>query len=202
MVRTASIVSAVLVTLGTAVSAAAQTPARPAGRPERNDLRTQIYVMEGALARAVMFGAQQVNREIRSVSPELFSLAGDAQARGVYLDGYGVFFDVGVPVLRQSMLWSFRFFDDERTLRDTISVLKRQLAAVRDAGERRDLELTIQSLELRLPNVPRSTDPQAKPAGGQLVTPEAAPPATPSATTGGAAAGAASASAASPEARR
>jgi hypothetical protein len=200
MVRTASIVSAVFVTLATAASAAAQAP----GRPERSDLRTQIYVMEGALARAVMFGAQQVNREIRSVSPELFSLAGDAQARGVYLDGYGVFFDVGVPVLRQSMLWSFRFFDDERTLRDTISVLRRQLAGVRDAGERRDLELTIQSLELRLPNTPRSADPQAKPAGGvtgQMVTPEAAPPA-PSTAPGGAAGGAPSPAAVSSEARR
>jgi hypothetical protein len=152
MVRTATTLATSCAIVLTAAAAMAQATA-PSGS-ERSDLRHQIYVMEGALARAVMFGAQQVNRQIRSVSPELFSLAGDAQARGVYLEGYGVFFDVGVPVLRQSMLWTFRMFDDESVLRDTISVLKRQLAGIRDAGERRDLELTIQSLELRLPNRP------------------------------------------------
>lgn len=152
MVRTASTLATSCAIVLAAATAMAQSPAP--SRSERSDLRHQIYVMEGALARAVMFGAQQVNRQIRSISPELFSLAGDAQARGVYLEGYGVFFDVGVPVLRQSMLWTFRMFDDESVLRDTISVLKRQLAGIRDANERRDLELTIQSLELRLPNRP------------------------------------------------
>jgi hypothetical protein len=197
MFRSASIVSAFFVTL-VAVPVGAQAPA-PAARVERSDLRHQIYVMEGALARAVMFGAQQVNRQIRSVSPELFSLSGDAQARGVYLDGYGVFFDVGVPVLRQSMLWSLRFLDDDRMWRDTIAVLKRQLATVRDAGERRDLELTIQSLEMRLPNNPVPSDSLAKPAAGvgaQMVTPQAQPtapaPADPAVAQPGA----------SPEARR
>ena len=45
-------------------------------------------------------------------------LSGEPQARGVYLDGYGVFFDVGVPILQQSMVWSLRTMleqdDDER----------------------------------------------------------------------------------------
>lgn len=167
--------SAVIVAL--AAPAAAQTPAP---RPERNDLRHQIYVMEGALARAVQFGAQQVNREIRNISPDMFSLAGEAQARGVYLEGYGVFFDVGVPVLRQSMLWSFRVFEDDRVLRDTISTLKRQVAGVRDPAERRNLELTIQSLELRLPNAPRSVESLAQPAGSSpRIAPDSVPTPTP-----------------------
>jgi hypothetical protein len=185
MVRTASVGSAVIVTLLTAASAAAQVGAPAAARSERNDLRHQIYVMEGALARAVQFGAQQINREIRSVSPELFSLAGEAQARGVYLEGYGVFFDVGVPVLRQSMIWSFRQLveQDDRVLRDTISILKRQLAGMRDPGERRNLEITIQSLELRLPATPRGAESMAQPASGvsaAMIAPDGMmPPAPP-----------------------
>ena len=132
-------------------SATAQTPGT-ASRINRNDLRHQIYVMEGALARAVQFGALQVNREMRSFSPELFSLAGEAQARGVYLEDYGVFFDVGVPILRQSMMWSFRTIveHDARSTQDTINVLKRTLGSLRDAAERRALENTIARLEASL----------------------------------------------------
>jgi hypothetical protein len=167
MVRTASVVS-VVVTLSLAVSAAAQTPPPANVRAERSDLRHQIYVMEGALARAVQFGAQQVNREIRSVSPELFSLAGEAQARGVYLEGYGIFFDVGVPVLRHSMLWSFRTMaaQDDRVLRDTIAVLKRQVAGMRDQIEKRNLEITISRLELNLPDAPPAVESLAQPMAG------------------------------------
>jgi hypothetical protein len=132
-------------------SATAQTPGT-ASRINRNDLRHQTYVMEGALARAVQVGARQVNREMRSFSPELFSLAGEAQARGVYLADYGVFFDVGVPILRQSMMWSFRTIveQDARSTRDTINVLKRMLGSVRDVAERRTLENTIARLEASL----------------------------------------------------
>ena len=93
--------------LAVAGPAAAQeaAPAATAPRPlDHTELRHQIFVMEGALSRAVEFGASQLNRELRSVAPEMFLLAGDAQARGIYLEGYGIFFDVAVPMLRQSML--------------------------------------------------------------------------------------------------
>lgn len=182
MVRTASVAS-VIVPFVIAVSAAAQTPAPANLRAERSDLRHQIYVMEGALARAVQFGAQQVNREIRTVSPELFSLAGEAQARGVYLEGYGVFFDVGVPVLRQSMLWSFRTMaeQDDRVMRDTIAALKRQLGGMRDPIEKRNLEITISRLELQLPDAPRAVESlaQATGVGSTMMSPETTPAPTP-----------------------
>src|SRR5262245_2771966 len=88
----------------------AQEPAKPV---DLSDLRHHIYVMEGALARAVNFGASRLTREVRTVMPDVFVLAGEAQARGVYLDGYGVFFDVEVPMLRQSMMWSLRTMMDQ-----------------------------------------------------------------------------------------
>ena len=45
-----------------------------------NDMRHHLYVMEGALARAVDYGAKALNRELLAVMPGLFMLAGEAQA--------------------------------------------------------------------------------------------------------------------------
>ncbi|HYU80910.1 MAG TPA: hypothetical protein VEK56_18115 [Vicinamibacterales bacterium] len=154
-------------------SAAAQTPAAA----PRGDLRHQIYVMEGALTRAVLFGAQQVNREIRNASPDFFSIAGDAQARGVYLEGYGVFFDVGVPILRQSVMWSFRQFQqDDKTLRTAISALKDQLSTIRDQAKRHDVEIAISRLELQLAPAAAPAAVAAPPSGAaETLAPGAQP---------------------------
>ena len=74
----------VLSALVVAMPAAAQEAAAP--KPVNlNDMRHHIYVMEGALARAVDYGAKALNREILAVMPGVFMLAGEAQARGVYL---------------------------------------------------------------------------------------------------------------------
>jgi hypothetical protein len=152
---------------------AAQTPApEQAPRINTGDLRHQIFVMEGALARAVQFGALQVNREMRSVSPELFSLAGDTSARGVYLDDYGVYFDVGVPILRPSMVWSFKqiYERDDRQTREAINELKRLATADigRVPANRRALDMAIAQLEARLePGMPGMTPGLGAPVAQQ-----------------------------------
>jgi hypothetical protein len=149
----------------------------------RADLRHLIYVMEGALVRAVQFGAQQVNREIRGLSPDIFTIAGDADARGVYLDGFGVFFDVGVPILRQSVMWGFRTLQqDEQVTRELIAYLRKQVQAERDPGQRRTLDLMIRNLELQLPT-PGSRVVSGDTLGGATVAGLSAQPvAEPSAT--------------------
>lgn len=122
----------------------------PAPRPaDRSELRHQIYVMEGALSRAVEFGASRLNRELRTVAPEMFLLAGDAQARGVYLEGYGIFFDVAVPMLRQSMMWSLRMMlqQDTTSTKNAIAELRRYVQTATDPAERRSLESAIARLE-------------------------------------------------------
>jgi hypothetical protein len=134
---------------GAAATRAQDSPARPA---DRSQLRHQIYVMEGALSRAVEFGAQTLNREIRAVMPEAFVLAGQARARGVYLDGYGIFFDVEVPIMRQSMIWSLRTMLDQDA-----AGLQKALADIRSiadkattAAERQQLERAISRIEIQL----------------------------------------------------
>jgi hypothetical protein len=161
--------------------AAAQTQTQ-APRIATGDLRHHIFVMEGALQRAVQFGALQVNREMRSVSPELFGLAGDTSARGVYLEDYGVYFDVGVPVLRPSMLWSWQRLQ-EREVRDTrelIEEFKRFSATERDPAKRRAFDAMVTRLEATLQPAGGSAMPTLGPqvgnssgtVGAQVALPE------------------------------
>jgi hypothetical protein len=158
MIRTPCLVVPAVVLVMAASTATAQPPMpssdtqAPAVRqPDRSDLRRHIYVMEGALARAVSFGAQQLTREIRSVVPEMIALSGEPQARGVYLEGYGVFFDVGVPILHQSMVWSLRTMigQDGKGLAEALNVLK-QGAREADGARRVALENAIARLEVHL----------------------------------------------------
>ncbi len=136
-----------------AVPALAQTPTAAPKSPATNDLRHHIYVMEGALARAVDYGAKQLNREILAVMPGVFMLEGEARARGVHLDGYGVFFDVRVPMMRQSMVWSMRMMMEQGDAQTQASIIeiRRSLQGVTDPQTRASLERLLKQLERQAP---------------------------------------------------
>ena len=177
----------VMVALAGAAPGWAQDAPPQGGRAlDRSELRHQIYVMEGALSRAVEFGAQRLNRELRTVAPEMFLLAGDAQARGVYLDGYGVFFDVAVPMLRQSMMWSLRMMlqqDDAGTKR-AIAELRRHIQTETDAARRQNLEAAMARLEAQATPfantrpAPTVTLPSPGVSSAAMVRPDAPAPST------------------------
>lgn len=114
-----------------------------------NDMRHHIYVMEGALARAVDYGAKALNREILAVMPGLFMLAGQAQARGVYLDGYGVYFDVQVPMMRQSMMWSVRTMLDQDNVAAQMAIndMRKIGQSISDPASRAAFERSLKQLE-------------------------------------------------------
>jgi hypothetical protein len=150
----------VVIALGVAAPVLGQDAPTPPRSIDFVELRHQIYVMEGALSRAVEFGAQQLNRELRTVAPDMFLLAGQAQARGVYLEDYGVFFDVEVPMLRESMMWSLRMMleQDDATTRAAVADLRRHLQTVTDPAARASLEQALRRLEsqaLPITNLPR-----------------------------------------------
>ncbi len=131
-------------------------PQAPAAAPKPlnlGDLRHHIYVMEGALARAVDYGAKQLNREILAVMPGVFMLEGEARARGVHLDGYGVFFDVRVPMMRQSMVWSLRMMldQDDAQTQASISEIRKYMQGVTDPATRANLERALKQLERQAP---------------------------------------------------
>lgn len=144
-----------------APSAIAPPPAPP--RPiNMGDIRHHIYVMEGALARAVDYGAKQLNREILSVMPGVFMLEGDARARGVHLDGYGVFFDVRVPMMRQSMMWSLRMMMDQGDAANEAAIndIRKSMAGITDPATRASLEKAVRQLERQgAATRPRANEP-------------------------------------------
>jgi len=140
--------------IGAAALAAVATTAtaQPAATPTPQDqLRHQIYLMEGMLARAVTSGAARLNSQFRAVMPDMVVVAGDSNARGFHLDGYGVFFDVEVPVLRQSMMWSLRTMldQDQQGASEALASL-RALVATTSGPDRAVAEDAIRRLELQL----------------------------------------------------
>ena len=86
----------------------ARTAPDAAPREQQVQVRYNIFVMEGVLERAVQHGADRLSLQVRRVMPDTLLISGEAQARGFRLDGYGVFFDVAVPVMRQTFAWSMR----------------------------------------------------------------------------------------------
>jgi hypothetical protein len=149
MTRNGSLFGAALVAALATVAQAQTAP--PAGPGRAANLRHQIYLMEGALARAVNFGAASLNQEIRAVMPDMMVLAGESTARGFHLDGYGVFFDVEVPVLRQSMLWGLRTMldQDQQGVSDALTALRR-FVATSNGPERASAEAALRRLEAQI----------------------------------------------------
>jgi hypothetical protein len=153
-------------TVPPAQAPAIESPA-PAPKPVNlADLRHHIYVMEGALARAVDYGAKMLNREILQVMPGVFMLEGEARARGVHLDGYGVFFDVRVPKMRESMVWSLRMMldQDDAANQAAIADLRNYMKGITDPNTRASLEKAVRQLERgQAPNTASQRDPQIGP---------------------------------------
>jgi hypothetical protein len=174
MTRTRSFLAAAA--LAVAVPVAAQ-PAPAATRSA--NLRHQIYLMEGALSRAVNFGAASLNQEIRAVMPDMMVLAGESTARGFHLDGYGVFFDVEVPVLRQSMMWSLRTMleQDQQGAAEALTALRRVVATT-SGPERASAEAALRRLEAQIR--PFGTA-KREPGGGVVATGAGDPPVLPEA---------------------
>ena len=199
MRRTRSITAAAIfvVMLAAVGHTQAPTPPSPSVAPPAvtrqmgpSDLRRHIYVMEGALARAVAFGAQNLNREIRSAMPEMMALSGEPQARGVYLDGYGIYFDVAVPVLNQVMMWSLRtMMGPDESVVAALDKLKSYVQKEKNPATRDSLEGMIARLELQMGPLSSPSDqitPVPRPGmgpgvGASMVLPDtpAAAPADP-----------------------
>ena len=181
MIRTGSFVATFLLIVVLSAPVAAQTPApAPAAPPavtrplDPRELRTHIYVMEGALMRAVSAGAQRFNREIRTFVPSMMMLSGEPQARGVYLEGYGVFFDVGVPVLGQSMVWNIgpMLQQDDRDL-EGIRALRAQIQKMQPGPDRAAAEAWLARMEFSSGLARSSFDSLPAPAPGRMQAPTA-----------------------------
>jgi hypothetical protein len=141
--------AAAVAVLALAVPATAQT-AGPG--PEVLKRRYQIKVMEGVLQGAVRHGADVLSAELRPINPNLVLLTGMARARGTVLEGYGIFFDVEIPALRESVAWSIRTMalEPDPLVFRSLEQLKRLAAGLPDTAARASLQQAIAELESRM----------------------------------------------------
>ena len=154
------IVSGAAAVMMTAAAAVAQTP--PPNDAEQVRARQRIATMEAVLERAVLNGADNVLRQVRNIMPDQPTLAGGPRVRGFRLEGYGVFFDVEVPLMRLPVMWTMRYMVRDSRAGDLnleeLRVAMRQLPA----PDRQRAERILRDLELQL----EASRPQAGPRRG------------------------------------
>lgn len=66
--------------------------------------RFQFQLMEGVLANAVRQGALEVAMRAKTSMPIGTLFMGEAKAKGFPLDGYGIVFDLEIPIIRESSI--------------------------------------------------------------------------------------------------
>ena len=121
--------------------AAVTVPAARQQRPLETDRRRdQIQIMEGVLAKAVRLGAEQLGRRLQAVDPSVVWLTGQTRARGFVLEGYGVFFDVEVPTLHQSLLLLAGAQQRENQLGAYLELLRRAVDSMPEGPSRQDAQ--------------------------------------------------------------
>lgn len=118
--------------------------------------RYQIGQIERVLEGAVEHGATMIRERLQAIMPSDMLLTENARARGFRLEGYGVFFDVEVPVLDVT-LWSFQTLDQNDLGID--NALQTLRSFVEAAGNNVNLRQALERIEL-----------QVTPAAGSLAT--------------------------------
>ena len=111
------------------------TPVQDQAAAQRR--RNQIQIMEGVLTRAVRSGAEDIARRMQSRDPSLMLFTGQARARGFVLEQYGVFFDVEIPALRPTVVWSMQTMQRDSTIANAIDSLRQALMSLPDSSPRR-----------------------------------------------------------------
>ena len=179
----------VLAGCGVALGGPALAQARqvPVPKPDPQvQARYQLAIMADVLERAVQQGARLMSQQLQGGMPQMFLIDGGARARGFRLDGYGVFFDVDVPAMRQSVMWSWRMLDlTGGGPAGALDELKAHLKTVTDPAQRKTLDQAIRQIELQIAPVPGSPNavradtapPREGPA--RVVTVQRAPGAAP-----------------------
>jgi len=169
-----------VVGFGIAGGASAQTAAAPAQKAEADLIRArqQIFMMEGVLERAVQNGVDNLRRRVRSVMPDDALVQGGApQVRGFRLDGYGVFFDVEVPALRQSLAWSIRTMNETGiALARDLERMRAFVRAIPDPRVQAEFERTLRRVQQQIGPTPQAPTLADASAGGPTISAQSVGP--------------------------
>jgi hypothetical protein len=136
--------------------------------------RNQIQILEGVLTRAVRSGAEDIARRMQSRDPSVMLFTGQARARGFVLEGYGVFFDVEIPALRPTVVWSMRALERDATMASALDSLQKALMALPDNARRVEAEQALKYVQQLGPAGPARA--QALSADSRTVSAAAADP--------------------------
>jgi hypothetical protein len=136
------------------VSAAAQpsTPVTTKPTPASAERINEVKVMENIFANAVGQGATQLARDMQATDAGVIPgsvIVTPAHARGIALDGYGVLFDVDVPLMNMSVVWTRRQMLVQN-LRDQITEARRVRQRALTVEDQQQLDARIQLLTSQL----------------------------------------------------
>jgi hypothetical protein len=187
MRRAFSSIAVVIVVAAPPLSAQGQQ-ARPT--PQQRDQRYQITIMERVLEGAVEHGAKVTRDRMQAVVPAEMLLSDNARVRGYRLEGYGLFFDVAVPMLEGSLTWSFRTLDQNNLgLESALTALRSLVEKSGDTNFEQALkrvELQVAPVSLNVPAPPVVQDARTL-TGSAALAPDPAPstpaPSTPAPST-------------------
>lgn len=159
-----AVVGAVIMNAG---AASAQTRQSVADQKQKQ-ARYEIAQMERVLEGAVEHGVANIRDRLQALGPTELLISDNARARGFRLDGYGVFFDVVVPSLDTTVLWSIRTLD--QNLLGLQSALRELETHVKQSGDV-NLEQALRRIELQVDPllVARSATSAASVAGATPV---------------------------------
>jgi hypothetical protein len=186
--RTSSIVAAlVLAAAGARAQEPQQPPAAQDARPaaaapstpsaaaaltrEKLDRIYHIRQLEAMLTNAVRAGAASLANQLQ-VEPNSLFVTSAARARGHELEDYGVFFDVDVPTIMPSVLWSVQMRQQQQ---QDLYALREAVADPKTSnGVRRMAQMELRRLEralgLQSSQVTAPATPQAAPQGIAVAT--------------------------------
>lgn len=154
-----------LVLVAAALVAAPALPHAQGRSAEAQRRRDQIQLMEGVLTRAVRLGAEQLSRQMQAVDPSMTVLTGQARARGFVLDGYGVFFDVEVPALSASAVWSMITVQQDSRTVAAIESLRHALATMPEGPKLQEAQQAFQMLVQQVAPAQAQAQPQPARSG-------------------------------------
>lgn len=139
----------VLLSAAVVVGIVAPTLAHAQGRdPEAQRRRNQIRLMEGVLVQAVRLGAEEVSKEMERFEPTgVTVLTGMPRARGFILDGHGVFFDVEIPDMNQSVVWSVMMVQRDRQVGSALQMLRTALKSMPEGPSMQQAQIALEAVE-------------------------------------------------------
>jgi hypothetical protein len=144
------------VTISAGAASAQTTPSLADPKPSaqtrqsvaaQKQARYEIAQMERVLEGAVEHGVANIRDRLQALGPTELLISDNARARGFRLDGYGVFFDVVVPSLDTTVLWSIRTLD--QNLLGLQTALKELEAHIKRSGDV-NLEQALRRIELQV----------------------------------------------------